>query len=98
MAIAFDQKQIEIAAKLYKCRDQAVFIRGEEGFRNEVAKWKPLFDEIMNEESCSELEALIILLRRAKGERNEGVMMHLLSAVGCELAEPKYTTEHLIMA
>lgn len=91
MAVTPNQKQIEVAATLYKCRDQVVFIRGVEGFKNEVAKWKPFFDEIMKKENCNELEALIVLLNRAKGDSNEGILMHVLSAVGCELAEPKYT-------
>jgi hypothetical protein len=86
-----NQQQVEIAAKLYKCRDQQVYIRGEGKFVSEVAKYKPLFDEVMLKHECSVIEALIKLLERAKGHQEEGILMHLLNAVACELAEPKYT-------
>lgn len=84
-------QQVEIAAKLYQCRDQQVYIRGEEKFVSEVAKYKPIFDEVMLKHECSGIEALIILLERAKGHQEEGLLMHLLNAVACELVEPKYT-------
>lgn len=86
-----NQQQVEIAAKLYQCRDQQVYIRGEEKFVSEVAKYKPVFDEVMLKHECTEIEALIKLLERAKGHQEEGLLMHLLNAVACELAEPKYT-------
>jgi recombination associated protein RdgC len=86
-----NQQQVEIAAKLYKCRDQQVYIRGEGKFVSEVAEYKPVFDEVMLKHSCSVIEALIKLLERAKGHQEEGLLMHLLNAVACELAEPKYT-------
>ena len=86
-----NQQQVEIAAKLYQCREQQVSIRGEEKFQSEVAKYKSLFDETMAAYECSEIKALLILLERAKGHREEGLLMHLLNAVACELTDPKYT-------
>jgi|GEM_PF-6337693 len=85
------QKAIEISAKLYKCRDQSIWLRGEEGFIKEVEKWKPSFDAVMTTHSCSVTVALIKLLEAAKGKPDEGLLMHVLCAVGCELSEPTLT-------
>ena len=87
------QQVVEISAKMYQCRDQAVFLNGEDGFIEAVRKWTPVFVEVMEKKSCSEIQALIELLERAKGKPNEGLLMHILTAVGCELAEPKFTLE-----
>jgi recombination associated protein RdgC len=86
-----NQQQVEIAAKLYECREQQVSIRGEEKFKAAVAQYKPLFTETMEANECSELQALIKLLERARGHKEEGLLMHVLNAVACELVEPKYT-------
>lgn len=93
MNMLLGQKEVGIAQRLYQCRDQAVFLRGEDGFIKEVSKWKPLFDEIISSNGCSEIEALTELLQCAKGKPDEGLLMHVLTAVGCELAEPKYTNK-----
>ncbi|EAZ97677.1 hypothetical protein [Marinobacter sp. ELB17] len=79
---------VEISHKLYTCRKQAIFLKGEDGFRQEVEKWEPTFKAAMAKLDCDILPALSGLLEAAKGKPDEGLLMHVLCAVGCELAEP----------
>lgn len=82
------QQQIEITAKLYKCREQQVFLSGKDGFVKTFNKWKPIVDAAMNKHNCSELEALIELLRLSESKPDSGMLMHILNAVVCEMLEP----------
>lgn len=82
------EKAVEISHKLYTCRKQAIFLKGEDGFRQEVDKWEPTFKAAMEKLDCDILPALSALLEAAKGKPDEGLLMHVLCAVGCELAEP----------
>lgn len=91
MADSQNERLITIANRLYVCRDQALSLSGIDGFIKIVDKWKPVFQQVMNRDKCSELEALRILLDHAKGNSEEGFLMHQLIAVACELTEPKYT-------
>lgn len=63
-------------------------MKGEEGFRKELDKWEPTFRAAMVKLDCDVLPALSALLEAAKGKPDEGMLMHVLCAVGCELAEP----------
>lgn len=87
------EKAIKITHQMYKCRDQSVFLLGAKRFKNEVVSWAPTFDAIMIANGCDLLSALVELLQRAKGRADEGLLMHILTAVGCKLLEPKYTIE-----
>jgi len=84
------QKAIEMSAKLYQCRDQAIWLQGPEKFQNMVEKWKPTFEAVMKGDSCNELQALTVLLKRVKQQHldSDGLLAHLLTAVACELSEP----------
>lgn len=82
------EKAVEISHKLYTCRKQAIFLKGVDGFRQEVDKWEPTFKAAMEKLDCEILPALSALLEAAKGKPDEGMLMHVLCAVGCELAEP----------
>lgn len=82
------EQAVEISHKLYTCRKQAIFLEGEEGFRELVANWEPTFQAAMEKLDCDILPALSALLEAAKGKPDEGMLMHVLCAVGCELAEP----------
>jgi hypothetical protein len=82
------ENAVEISHKLYTCRKQAIFLKGEDGFRQEVDKWEPIFKAAMEKLDCDILPALSALLEAAKGKPEEGLLMHVLCAVGCELAEP----------
>jgi recombination associated protein RdgC len=79
---------IDIGHQLYACRDQALSLCGEDGFRKIVAKWKPVFNQVMDRDNCNELQALKVLLANAKEISGDGFLMHQLSAVACELVEP----------
>lgn len=90
------QQAVEIAAKLYQCRKQQIFLGGEDKFRELVAEWKPLFDGIMQHESIGPIPALHEMLKRPDIQEREieskGLLTHLLCAVACELAEPTVTS------
>lgn len=47
----------------------------------------------MEKNGCSEIVALINLLNAAKNISEDGMLMHVLIAIGCELSEPKYYSE-----
>lgn len=87
------QKAIEITQKLYQCREQQIFLSGEEGFKNTFIKWSPVVLVAMEKFQCSEIEALIKLLDLAQGKADEGMLMHVLNAVVCEMCEPSVTKE-----
>lgn len=82
------EKAVEISHKLYTCRKQAIFLQGEDGFRETVDKWEPTFAAAMEKLDCDLMPALSALLEASKGKPDEGMLMHVLCAVGCELAEP----------
>jgi len=85
------QQCIEISAKLYKCREQQIFLGGEEKFVELFDKWKPVVLAAMEKHECSEIPALIELLKLASEKQDGGMMMHLLNAVVCEMIEPTVT-------
>lgn len=89
------QQAIEISAKLYKCREQQIFLSGVAGFRATVKKWRPLFDSAMKDNNCGPIKALTVLLDRLEksAHRDDGMAAHLLCAVACELTEPTVTVE-----
>lgn len=82
------EKAVEISHKLYTCRKQAIFLQGEDGFRETVDKWEPTFAAAMEKLDCDLMPALSALLEASKGKPDEGMLMHVLCAVGCELAQP----------
>jgi recombination associated protein RdgC len=83
-----NRKIVDIAHQLYACRDQALSLCGEDGFKKIVDKWRPAFHQVMDRDNCNELQALKVLLANAKEISGEGFLMHQLSAVACELVEP----------
>ncbi|AIY65209.1 hypothetical protein [Pseudoalteromonas piratica] len=85
------QQAVEITAKLYQCREQQIFLGGEDGFIQMFDKWKPVVEAAMNKHQCSELPALIELLKLAESKPDGGMMMHVLNAVVCEMLEPTVT-------
>ncbi|WP_045861833.1 hypothetical protein [Teredinibacter purpureus] len=82
-------KAMEVSGKLREYRDSLVSLQGEVGFVATVKKWESVFIEVMDYNSCGILEATTELLARARD--HSGELMLLVAAVGCELAEPKYT-------
>lgn len=85
------QQCVEITAKLYQCRDQQIFLSGEKGFIQTFNKWEPVVSAAMQKHECSELPALIELLKLAEPKDDGGMMMHILNAVVCEMLEPTIT-------
>ncbi|SIQ14490.1 recombination-associated protein RdgC [Marinobacterium stanieri] len=82
------EKAVMITSKLYQMRQQQIFLGGEERFKQSVEHYRPMFEQVMADQKCDPIKALITLLDNAKGHQNEGMLMHVLSAVACELAEP----------
>lgn len=91
--MSINQKRIRAAERLYEYREKAVFIRGVNGFCEDVEKWKPVFNAEMERSGSSEIEALVTLLNIAREKPDAGILMHILSAVCCELVEPEYTVD-----
>lgn len=89
--VSQSEQLVSIAARMYQCREQAIYIQGEEQFRTSVAKWQPVFELVMQRDKCNVIQALSKLLQRAKDSDQEGLLMHILTAVACELAEPTVT-------
>ena len=89
------QQCVEITAKLYKCREQQVFLSGKGGFAETVEKWRPVVVAAMEKFQCNEIEALIDLLAIAEQKPNGGMMMHILNAVVVEMIEPSLTLDQI---
>lgn len=84
------KQAIEISHTLYQCRDQQIFLSGEAGFLKTFDKWSPVVKAAMDKLQCSEIQALIKLLELASA-KDDGMMMHVLNAVVCEMCEPTVT-------
>ena len=85
------KQHIEITNKMYQCREQQIFLSGKEKFIKTYEKWSPAISKVMEAHNCSILEALIKLLDVAKDKPEAGMLMHVLTAVGCEMLEPSIT-------
>jgi hypothetical protein len=88
-----NQQAVEITAKLYKCREQQIFISGEEGFIKTFREWKPAIEAAMVRDNCDAVKALITVLSLVEDTPNNGMLMHVLIAVACEIAEPTVTAK-----
>lgn len=86
-----DQRAVEITQKLYQCRKQQIYLIGEEKFKEAYVNWSVVIQAAMNKHQCDPIPALIELLDKAKGKENEGMIMHLLIAITCEMLEPTIT-------
>lgn len=77
------QQQIEIAAKLYKCRDSARFLLGE-GYAAKMADYGKAITEVAARLKCSELKAATKMAERT----DDGMLQMLIFSAAVELAEP----------
>lgn len=77
------QQQIEVAAKLYKCRDSARFLLGE-GYAAKMADYGKAITEVAGRLKCSQLNAAT----RMAGGTEDGMLQMLIFAAAVELAEP----------
>lgn len=92
-----NSQKMESIANIYhtlkECHRQALSLLGEKKFIEQVNDLSPRFQEVMSANNCSELEALPVLIRRVQANPalHQGMEIHRLCAVACELAEPSVT-------
>ena len=77
------QQQIEIAAKLYKCRDSARFLLGER-YTEKMADYGTAIKRAAIKMHCSHLKAAMAMAERT----DDGMLQMLIFAAAVELAEP----------
>ncbi|MCU8008945.1 hypothetical protein L5M38_20465 [Shewanella sp. SM101] len=78
---------LDIVNRMKQSYDCLLFLGGEEKLVESVRGWRGHFVTIMKEEGKTLIESLIVLLERAKGHKDEGMLMLILLAVAFELAE-----------
>lgn len=81
-------KMVKISETLRTCREQGIFLHGQEGWQKLVAQWQPIFEAVMKKHDCELMKAAIILIQGAQDHPDAGMLTHLLAGVACELAEP----------
>ncbi|MEZ8775269.1 hypothetical protein AB4559_18380 [Vibrio sp. 10N.222.51.C8] len=84
-------KIVSTAQRLYQCREQQIFLSGEQGFIEKYEKWSPVIRLTMAKFNCNELHALVRILEITEKRHDSGMFTHLLSAVACEMCEPTIT-------
>ena len=77
------QQQIEIAAKLYKCRDSARFLLGER-YAEKMADYGNAINEVSVRLNCSQMAAAT----KMAGRTDDGMLQILIFAAAVELTEP----------
>ena len=77
------QQQIEIAAKLYKCRDSARFLLGER-YTEKMTDYGTAIKRAAIKMHCSHLKAAMAMAERT----DDGMLQMLIFAAAVELAEP----------
>lgn len=81
------EQQIKLAAKIYKCRDTAKALYGD-NYQAKIAEYKGFIQAYMARHKVGELEAAMGLAKIAKGDDGEGLAVMNLIAAAAELIEP----------
>ena len=77
------QQQVEVAAKLYKCRDSARLLLGER-YAAKMADYGKAISEVAARLKCSEMSAAT----KMAGSTDDGMLQMMIFAAAVELAEP----------
>ncbi len=77
------EREIMMAAKLYKCRDSARFILGER-YAAKMADYGKAISEVAARLKCNEISAAT----KMAGGTDDGMLQMLIFAAAVELAEP----------
>lgn len=80
------ERQIKMAAKLYRCRDTAKRFFGEE-FKDKIQPYKKIIADVAKDKNIGELEAMIKICDDDV-IKNNGWTLVLLMAAAVELVEP----------
>lgn len=81
---------INTASKLYKCRNAAKFLAGDE-YPAKIDSYKQAIRWYMKKHNCDELHAAINLAKAVKGAKGESAATMWLMAAAVELIEPENT-------
>lgn len=85
------EQQIKLAAKIYKCRDTAKQLYGEE-YPEKIGQYMDIIRGHMKKHGGNELEAVIALSKEVEGNSYAGTMIMRLTAAAAELLEPSSKT------
>lgn len=85
--ISKKMQALDIVNRMKQSYDCLLFLGGEEKLIASVRNWRGHFVTIMEQEDKTLIESLIVLLERANGHKDEGMLMLLLTAVAFELSE-----------
>lgn len=80
----FTERQVTIAAKLYRTREVLRRLLGDEVFHARVAEVRPLIEEYSRQHHVSELEAATALCKPLV----DGFLQLLILAAAVEMVEP----------
>jgi hypothetical protein len=80
------KRQIEIAAKMYRCHDTIKRYYGAE-FEEKIQPYKNVITGYMQEHSCNEVEAVLQLCKDSVISQHGWTVMALMAAT-VEIAEP----------
>lgn len=69
-----EQKQVEIAAKMYRARDAVITLIGEDKFKEKVDQFRPIMQGMCEQKKCTEIEATIEILEALKGKERETML------------------------
>jgi hypothetical protein len=82
-------KLIQMAAKMYEARDAIKVVWGSE-FNKKIEIWKELIRLRMSIlQTNNEVEAVIAMLKEAKGKPDDGIFSILILAALVEMIEPE---------
>lgn len=67
---------VSTAQRLYQCREQQIFLSGEQGFIEKYEKWSPVIRLTMAKFNCNELHALVRILEITEKRHDSGMFTH----------------------
>lgn len=83
------EKEIKIAAKLYKCRDTAKSLAKMQGvtFKSLIIQYTELIEAVMESKDLKPIEALLFI-SETRSYKESGMAQLLFMAAATELLEP----------
>lgn len=86
------EQLIKIAAKLYKCRDSAKALYGDNYYKN-LVPYHMIICDVMKSQNCTELEAILHIADKSE-MMESGINIMMFMAAVCEIIEPSEPISH----
>jgi hypothetical protein len=83
-------QSVKIQDKLYKCRDNARFLFGE-NYEKQLQPYKDIIQIVMDKHQKKELEAILII-SQTEMYKEDGRTQFMFMAAACEMIEPSTVT------